>query len=60
MSNAEKDRIIDALTEAFSGDDFEENAQAAAGEGEWSWFRWLAVTTVENCAIPTGTGDTNA
>ena len=50
--SAERDRIIDALREAFSGDEFAENAQAAAGEGEWSWFRWLAMTTVEGCPIP--------
>jgi len=37
----------EALRLAFSGDEFEENAAAAAGEGEWSWFRWLAVSTVE-------------
>ena len=41
---------VEALGAAFSGDVFEENAAAAAGEGEWSWFRWLAVTTVEGLA----------
>lgn len=50
----EHEQVIEALRAAFSGDEFEENAQAAAGEGEWSWFRWLAVTTVENLSIPPG------
>lgn len=36
-----------ALAAAFSGDEYEENAAAAAGEGEWSWFKWLATTTVD-------------
>jgi hypothetical protein len=36
-----------ALAEAFTGDDYEENAQEAAGDGEWSWFRWLALSTLD-------------
>lgn len=36
-----------SLDEAFRGDEYEENAAAAAGEGEWSWFRWLALTTLD-------------
>lgn len=39
--------LRDALEQAFSGPEFEENAAAAAGEGEWSWFRWLATTTAD-------------
>lgn len=39
--------LRDALEQAFSGLEFEENAAAAAGEGEWSWFRWLATTTAD-------------
>ena len=36
---AERERIA----EAFRGDEYEDNAAAAAGEGEWSWWRWLVL-----------------
>ena len=41
-----RERVEAAVSEAFSGDEFEENAAAAAGEGEWSWFHWLALAAV--------------
>lgn len=45
---AERARVDAALREAFSGDEYEENAAAAAGEAEWSWFKWLATNAVED------------
>lgn len=43
-----REQVTEALRQAFSGDEFEENAAAAAQEGEWSWFKWLAVSTIES------------
>ena len=42
--------IAGAQEAAFSGDEYEENAAAAAGEGEWSWFKWLATSTTREWA----------
>lgn len=46
-ARAEDTGLRDRMATAFSGGQFEENAAAAAGEGEWSWFRWLALSTIE-------------
>ncbi|MDF9717374.1 hypothetical protein [Nocardioides sp. ChNu-99] len=40
----DRDALAEALRDVFRGDEYEENAAAAAGEGEWSWFAWLAAT----------------
>lgn len=42
------EQVAQAVERAFTGDEFEENAAAAAGEGEWSWFRWLAVSSARD------------
>jgi hypothetical protein len=51
LADAEVAAAVDAvradLEAAFSGDEYEENAASAAGEGEWSWFRWLALSTLD-------------
>jgi hypothetical protein len=44
------ERILSRVRENFSGDTYEENAIGAAQEDEWSWFKWLAITTVEHAA----------
>lgn len=44
------------LAAAFSGEEYEENAAAAAGEGEWSWFRWLALAALDP-ALPAAAPD---
>lgn len=40
----------DLLDATFRGDLFEENAMGAASEGEWTWFRWLATSTLRERA----------
>lgn len=44
--------VEEDLRSAFSGDEYEENAMSAAAEGEWSWFKWLAHSTVERHIRP--------
>ena len=42
----ERERIAQAVSSAFTGDMFEENAMGAAAENEWTWFRWLALEAI--------------
>lgn len=51
--------VTSALTAAFSGDEFAENANAAVGDGELSWFRWLATSTVDALIRPGVSGSSD-